>query len=221
MSMLETPNKKSRLGKRSSLSSYSPSNLSDCSTSSTSSLSQNVSASSSFIPSQDKEEPVRQVANVRERQRTESLNEAFEKLRKIVPTLPSDKLSKIQTLKLATDYIQFLHSVLHLETPSISNDQSMESFENHSLDKTNETNQIKIKTRKLNSNSTKRPKRKSFVLDQFETKILVSQSNELSDLNNQYEPLFDSNFAQISTTSSYYAQSDNCYLQCGYGYNNF
>ena len=55
---------------------------------------------------------VRQVANVRERQRTESLNEAFEKLRKIVPTLPSDKLSKIQTLKLATDYIQFLYELL-------------------------------------------------------------------------------------------------------------
>ena len=49
---------------------------------------------------------------VRERQRTESLNDAFEKLRKLVPTLPSDKLSKIQTLKLATDYIKFLYSVL-------------------------------------------------------------------------------------------------------------
>lgn len=41
-------------------------------------------------------------ANVRERQRTQSLNEAFTSLRKIIPTLPSDKLSKIQTLKLAS-----------------------------------------------------------------------------------------------------------------------
>lgn len=41
-------------------------------------------------------------ANVRERQRTQSLNEAFASLRKIIPTLPSDKLSKIQTLKLAS-----------------------------------------------------------------------------------------------------------------------
>ncbi|XP_039716720.1 twist-related protein 2 isoform X1 [Pteropus medius] len=41
------------------------------------------------------------LANVRERQRTQSLNEAFAALRKIIPTLPSDKLSKIQTLKLA------------------------------------------------------------------------------------------------------------------------
>lgn len=54
------------------------------------------------------------VANVRERQRTESLNEAFEKLRKIVPTLPSDKLSKIQTLRLATDYIKFLYQLLNV-----------------------------------------------------------------------------------------------------------
>lgn len=42
------------------------------------------------------------MANVRERQRTQSLNEAFQSLRKIIPTLPSDKLSKIQTLKLAS-----------------------------------------------------------------------------------------------------------------------
>lgn len=44
----------------------------------------------------------RVMANVRERQRTQSLNEAFSALRKIIPTLPSDKLSKIQTLKLAS-----------------------------------------------------------------------------------------------------------------------
>lgn len=44
----------------------------------------------------------RVMANVRERQRTQSLNEAFSALRKIIPTLPSDKLSKIQTLRLAS-----------------------------------------------------------------------------------------------------------------------
>nr|AHY88451.1 twist [Novocrania anomala] len=54
----------------------------------------------------------RVMANVRERQRTQSLNEAFAQLRKIIPTLPSDKLSKIQTLKLATRYIDFLYQVL-------------------------------------------------------------------------------------------------------------
>ncbi|BFZ02079.1 hypothetical protein BsWGS_05118 [Bradybaena similaris] len=52
------------------------------------------------------------LANVRERQRTESLNEAFSQLRKIIPTLPSDKLSKIQTLKLACRYIDFLFQIL-------------------------------------------------------------------------------------------------------------
>lgn len=44
----------------------------------------------------------RVMANVRERQRTQSLNDAFKALQQIIPTLPSDKLSKIQTLKLAT-----------------------------------------------------------------------------------------------------------------------
>ncbi|XP_018530830.1 twist-related protein 2 isoform X2 [Lates calcarifer] len=53
----------------------------------------------------------RVIANIRERQRTQSLNEAFASLRKIIPTLPSDKLSKIQTLKLASRYIDFLYQI--------------------------------------------------------------------------------------------------------------
>lgn len=56
----------------------------------------------------------RAVANVRERRRTQSLNSAFTQLRQIIPSLPSDKLSKIQTLKLASRYIQFLNEVSHL-----------------------------------------------------------------------------------------------------------
>jgi Helix-loop-helix DNA-binding domain. len=54
----------------------------------------------------------RSIANIRERQRTQALNSAFNSLRKIIPTLPSDKLSKIQTLRLTTMYIQFLCKVL-------------------------------------------------------------------------------------------------------------
>ncbi|XP_060073876.1 twist-related protein-like [Ylistrum balloti] len=60
----------------------------------------------------------RVMANVRERQRTQSLNEGFSSLRKIIPTLPSDKLSKIQTLKLATRYIDFLYQVLRTDDAS-------------------------------------------------------------------------------------------------------
>lgn len=71
----------------------------------------------------------RVMANVRERQRTQSLNEAFASLRKIIPTLPSDKLSKIQTLKLATRYIDFLFQVLHCNTESTDGaDDAGESF---------------------------------------------------------------------------------------------
>ncbi|XP_017568346.1 twist-related protein 2-like [Pygocentrus nattereri] len=62
-------------------------------------------------PSEDTQKQ-RVLANVRERQRTQSLNEAFASLRKMIPTLPSDKLSKIQTLKLASRYIDFLYQVL-------------------------------------------------------------------------------------------------------------
>ncbi|CAH0557700.1 unnamed protein product [Brassicogethes aeneus] len=62
------------------------------------------------------------MANVRERQRTQSLNEAFASLRKSIPTLPSDKLSKIQTLKLAARYIDFLYHVLSTSSPENDSD---------------------------------------------------------------------------------------------------
>ncbi|MCI4378662.1 hypothetical protein PGIGA_G00218410 [Pangasianodon gigas] len=66
-------------------------------------------ASPSRAQSYEELQNQRVLANVRERQRTQSLNEAFASLRKIIPTLPSDKLSKIQTLKLASRYIDFLY----------------------------------------------------------------------------------------------------------------
>ncbi|KAG7457441.1 hypothetical protein MATL_G00227290 [Megalops atlanticus] len=69
-------------------------------------------SSSSSPQSFEELQTQRVLANVRERQRTQSLNEAFASLRKIIPTLPSDKLSKIQTLKLAARYIDFLCQVL-------------------------------------------------------------------------------------------------------------
>nr|SVF01454.1 twist [Limnogonus franciscanus] len=69
------------------------------------------------------------MANVRERQRTQSLNEAFASLRSIIPTLPSDKLSKIQTLKLASRYIDFLYKVLSQEPQDVSDIDSFEEFQ--------------------------------------------------------------------------------------------
>ncbi|MED6264064.1 Twist- protein [Ilyodon furcidens] len=71
-----------------------------------------ASSGSSPARSFDDLQTQRVMANIRERQRTQSLNEAFTSLRKIIPTLPSDKLSKIQTLKLAARYIDFLCQVL-------------------------------------------------------------------------------------------------------------
>ena len=62
--------------------------------------------------SEDEANDHRTLANVRERQRTQALNDAFNALRRIIPTLPSDKLSKIQTLRLATKYIDFLCQIL-------------------------------------------------------------------------------------------------------------
>uniref|UniRef100_A0A672LT31 Scleraxis bHLH transcription factor n=1 Tax=Sinocyclocheilus grahami TaxID=75366 RepID=A0A672LT31_SINGR len=55
----------------------------------------------------------RNIANVRERDRTNSVNTAFTALRTLIPTEPADrKLSKIETLRLASSYISHLGNVL-------------------------------------------------------------------------------------------------------------
>ncbi|XP_078735516.1 basic helix-loop-helix transcription factor scleraxis [Lampetra fluviatilis] len=57
----------------------------------------------------------RQAANARERDRTHSVNTAFTALRTLIPTEPADrKLSKIETLRLASSYISHLGNVLLL-----------------------------------------------------------------------------------------------------------
>ncbi|OCT77320.1 hypothetical protein XELAEV_18032520mg [Xenopus laevis] len=57
----------------------------------------------------------RHSANARERDRTNSVNGAFTALRTLIPTEPQDrKLSKIETLRLASSYISHLGNVLLL-----------------------------------------------------------------------------------------------------------
>ncbi|CAJ0942845.1 unnamed protein product, partial [Mesorhabditis belari] len=61
--------------------------------------------------SEDEVQAQRNSANKRERQRTKELNDAFAILRKRIPSMPSDKMSKIHTLRIATEYIRFLDQV--------------------------------------------------------------------------------------------------------------
>ena len=65
----------------------------------------------------------RNMANTRERGRTQSVNGAFQHLRGLIPTEPVDrKLSKIETLRLATSYIE------HLSTSLSTGEDSMITF---------------------------------------------------------------------------------------------
>jgi atonal protein 1/7 len=58
----------------------------------------------------------RLAANARERRRMNSLNDAFDKLRDVVPNLGSDrKLSKFETLQMAQTYIAALNELLKRE----------------------------------------------------------------------------------------------------------
>ncbi|XP_013791904.1 pancreas transcription factor 1 subunit alpha-like, partial [Limulus polyphemus] len=61
----------------------------------------------------------RQTANQRERRRMQSINDAFEGLRAHIPTLPYEKrLSKVDTLRLAIGYIEFLREIVHTDSRS-------------------------------------------------------------------------------------------------------
>jgi len=58
----------------------------------------------------------RQAANLRERKRMQSINDAFEGLRAHIPTLPYEKrLSKVDTLRLAIGYINFLSELVRAD----------------------------------------------------------------------------------------------------------
>ena len=55
----------------------------------------------------------RKAANIRERRRMYELNDAFDGLRKRVPTFAYEKkLSRIETLNLAVNYIEFMAEIL-------------------------------------------------------------------------------------------------------------
>lgn len=61
----------------------------------------------------------RVAANLRERRRMQSINEAFEGLRSHIPTLPYEKrLSKVDTLRLAIGYISFLSELVKTDSQS-------------------------------------------------------------------------------------------------------
>jgi hypothetical protein len=70
----------------------------------------------------------RYAANMRERRRMQSINEAFEGLRIYLPTLPYEKkLSKVDTLRLSIAYINFLTDLLNKDAKL--NSQSMQPKE--------------------------------------------------------------------------------------------
>ncbi|CAB4067231.1 PTF1A [Lepeophtheirus salmonis] len=55
----------------------------------------------------------RYAANLRERKRMQSINDAFEGLRQHIPTLPYEKkLSKVDTLRLTIGYVNFLADIV-------------------------------------------------------------------------------------------------------------
>ena len=75
----------------------------------------------------------RVAANTRERRRMNGLNDAFERLRDVIPSLGSDhKLSKYETLQMAQTYIGSLASLLR-RTSSTDSNSSMASIKEGSF----------------------------------------------------------------------------------------
>ncbi|KAL8561141.1 hypothetical protein ACOMHN_054513 [Nucella lapillus] len=70
----------------------------------------------------------RQAANMRERRRMQSINDAFEGLRTHIPTLPYEKrLSKVDTLKLAIGYIGFLAEMVQNDAQAKENNGGVQN----------------------------------------------------------------------------------------------
>ncbi|XP_050059918.1 transcription factor 15-like [Aphis gossypii] len=81
---------------------------------------------------------IRSGANARERDRTQSVNSAFDVLRAMIPIDPPDrKLSKIETLQLATKYISHLSQIL---TPGNDSEQEHSFYDVCIFCLTNKTN---------------------------------------------------------------------------------
>jgi hypothetical protein len=67
----------------------------------------------------------RSAANDRERTRMRVLSKAFVRLKTSLPWVPSDtKLSKLDTLKLATSYISYLTKILEDDDLNVATDES-------------------------------------------------------------------------------------------------
>ncbi|XP_073977312.1 basic helix-loop-helix transcription factor amos-like [Rhodnius prolixus] len=74
----------------------------------------NISCSSNGLSSPELARHRRLAANARERRRMNGLNDAFDRLREVIPSLGSDrKLSKFETLQMAQTYISALHELLN------------------------------------------------------------------------------------------------------------
>lgn len=74
----------------------------------------------------------RDAANARERKRMNGLNDAFERLREVVPNLNSDqKMSKIETLLMAQTYIKALARLIESEDNKLENGGSFQDLGMH------------------------------------------------------------------------------------------
>lgn len=83
----------------------------------------------SLVISTPKKVHQRQAANMRERKRMKTINDAFECLRERIPVFGADKkLSKVDTLRLAVRYIQHLSDVL-TSSDEMRSTGTMTSFE--------------------------------------------------------------------------------------------
>ena len=107
----------------------------------------------------------RRAANIRERKRMNHLNKAFDALRNRVPTFEYEKrLSRIDTLRLASEYIAFLKSLVNnIECGKFHDNDASKSLENNenymrwplengSLDGGFLTTESQVKMAELNTN---------------------------------------------------------------------
>ena len=79
------------------------------------------------LPPDQRPGPPRGAANARERTRMRVLSKAFGRLKLTLPWVPPDtKLSKLDTLRLATSYIGHLQRILDDDSSAVNKEDSLE-----------------------------------------------------------------------------------------------
>ncbi|KAK7108079.1 achaete-scute homolog 4-like [Littorina saxatilis] len=125
--------------------------------------------------------------NERERERVRGVNDGYERLKDHLPFGGKEKrISKVETLRAAIDYIKQLQELLDETPPSVSNDRKDDTDDDNDKTKSS-THKVKATTKYAPENQRSHPKNKR---NEKRRGSLSSEQSVLSDVSESDDELF-------------------------------